>query len=497
MHRALQVPELVELICTEVDQSSLYPLAQVQIFSEPALDRLWRTQSSLVNVLLCMGQDLWEVNGTSRRDKFVYARRAIEPRDWQRFHIYARRIKHLWLADHHYSAIDEDTWSPVLEMLAVCLPVRPLFPNLQDLHWSVHTRPWFSYVHLFLAPRLETITLGILDGFVHFSMLPTLPTQCPLLTSVTIFGKADINTPYATCSLMIRGLRHLKELDVGYVDRDAFQYLEDLPTLEKLALQRAPEFGPLTLLHDRQTFPRLRDLAVRDTPHQHLAGLLGTNSAWSLTHFLAHIINNPLSTHMAQIYSLLASRSDPVVLIHLTIEAFVGRSDIGGITGDHLSPLLAFKNLQHVKLTFPTGFNLDDTAVESLARAWPQLWSLELRSGLFRSTSPRITLGGVRALARHCRDLNVLALAFDASVVPDDGAPPVAEQGCLRFLKVEDGVLVDPTPVAAYLMALFPRLQQIHPPSLDDDEEMDDAEWERMTNLYSLWVEAESQRRDA
>ncbi|KAJ7099878.1 hypothetical protein C8R43DRAFT_1048440 [Mycena crocata] len=504
MHRALQIPELVESICADVSlgRLALYFLAQVHIFSEPALDRLWNQQSTLVNILLCMPQDLWEING-SRHGKFVRARRAIEPRDWERFYLYARRVKSFWWADLHYNVVDEDTWSPVLEMLAVGLPMGPLFPNLQTLHWSVNQRPWFSYVHLFLAPRIEIITLGILDTPAHFSVLPTLPAQCPLLTSVTLFATPDVNVPHPECSVMIRSLTGLKELDVGSMDRSAFKYLERLPTLEKLALQRALEFLPTPLVNAPQTFPRLRNLGVRAIPHHTLAGLLATNSAWSLTHFLAQLTTSSEAADIAQIYSLLATRSNPAALTDLTIKDvsrrfvppnFVGE---GGIIIDHLSSLFAFRNLRIVRLTFMVGFDLDDTAVESLARAWPRLWELQLGSNVFRSVPPRVTMRSLRALARHCRDLTALTLAFDASVVPEDSGPPAAEQGCLRLLDAGDGVLVDPAPVAAYLIAVFPQLREITSTRIQDDEDVDDEEWERGTTLHELWAEVETLRRAA
>lgn len=76
--RALQIPELVELICSQIvpklsparqslswstgktGNRDLAALARTsRIFQEPALNALWRSQSTFANVLRCMPGDLW------------------------------------------------------------------------------------------------------------------------------------------------------------------------------------------------------------------------------------------------------------------------------------------------------------------------------------------------------------------------------------------------------------------------------------------------------
>ena len=64
MHRALEILEIVQLISDQVHSSpanearpALASLARVcRFLSDPALDCLWRTQDTLVNILRCMSR---------------------------------------------------------------------------------------------------------------------------------------------------------------------------------------------------------------------------------------------------------------------------------------------------------------------------------------------------------------------------------------------------------------------------------------------------------
>ncbi|KAJ6464030.1 hypothetical protein C8R45DRAFT_1220122 [Mycena sanguinolenta] len=114
---------------------------------EPALDVLWKYQPTLTNILACMSPDLWELPGAE--SSTLRARRPIEPGDWKRFHIYARRVRTLGI---HTS---EKGLSVVLDMLAISRPVEHLFPNLQELDW--YPAPVAAYLSS-LFPLVRVIT---------------------------------------------------------------------------------------------------------------------------------------------------------------------------------------------------------------------------------------------------------------------------------------------------------------------------------------------------
>jgi hypothetical protein len=69
MHPALQIAEIVELICIESvdpdddrDLNTLYALARTaSTFTHSALNGLWKFQTTLINILKCLPADLWDV----------------------------------------------------------------------------------------------------------------------------------------------------------------------------------------------------------------------------------------------------------------------------------------------------------------------------------------------------------------------------------------------------------------------------------------------------
>lgn len=70
MHRCFLIPELVEQICEEVnnsntggkDRKTLVALAQTRkLFQEPALNLVWHTLESFEPVVKCLPSDMWEL----------------------------------------------------------------------------------------------------------------------------------------------------------------------------------------------------------------------------------------------------------------------------------------------------------------------------------------------------------------------------------------------------------------------------------------------------
>lgn len=375
------------------------------------------------------------------------------------------------------------------------VPVEHMFPNLTSLRWGAHGLPWLSYVRLFLSPRLEFVSLGIISTPAHLALLPTLPARCPLLKVVTIFTEPGLTLRLRPLSIMICGLMNLERLDVGSMDQSAFQHLAQLPTLVSLAIQSEPEFIPPSPTPNSPAFQRLRELALRGVSPQFLARLIAMNN-WSLVQLKVNLTSQPTTEETAHIYSLLAAKCDPTTLTQLTIDGVSSAPALplhqlagAAITFDMLRPLFCVRALSNINLAPPAGFDLDDAAVDALAQAWPRVQFLQLGRSVYRDPAPRVTLLGLRALARHCPQLEHLRLAFDASVMPEDGHAtlPAAEKGLsLRWFEVEDSVLMDPVRVAEYMFAVFPNLFEIlTPDAYDVSEEMED----RVLELKALWRE--------
>ncbi|KAJ7744112.1 hypothetical protein B0H16DRAFT_1889704 [Mycena metata] len=451
-HRALEIPELVELICAELavislpDSSrDLNSVARVnRRFSEPALDWLWKTQNGISNVLATMGDDLWEF-GPPGQPNSVRVLRDIRPEDWVRFQVYAPRIQTFsWIDIRGDPATG--TWSAAFALLTASLPLDHLLPNLKVLNWAVTVGSYFPYVHLFLGPRLETISLGRLSEESHLSFLPTLPTQCPRLAEVTVLGTRELEIRHEV-STMICSLAHLVRVSVGGVDQTAFEYLSQLPTLKSLSIHHGPYFIPPYRASDTPVFAALQEIILRDTPHTFLLAFLAMTPATPFYRIMVTTSSTPTETTR-----LIAARSDRLALRDLALYTLPSAAfplapvPDAGIPSDALRPLLRFPNLTKVSLSPPAGFDLDDTTVAHLARSWPNVQNLDLSGGAYRRTPSRVTLRGLCALARHCPALRSLTLPFNALVVPEeDNAPPGPSEACgVRQLDVYDSPLVDP-----------------------------------------------------
>lgn len=76
MHPALCIPEIVEIVCAELEE--LDPWAQkdfaalartCKAFQEPALDILWRKQDTLAHLVKCLPSDMWEEISPEKSDR--------------------------------------------------------------------------------------------------------------------------------------------------------------------------------------------------------------------------------------------------------------------------------------------------------------------------------------------------------------------------------------------------------------------------------------------
>ncbi|KAJ7657198.1 hypothetical protein DFH06DRAFT_1409344 [Mycena polygramma] len=507
MHRALQIFELIHLICGHLRESehALCRLACVcRLLSGPALDNLWAKQDTLMNILRCMPDDLWEDNVTAppwwERRPYFGARRAIEPQDWTRFHVYAGRVKSLSIDDSAYDRkADTSGWSSVFEMLAVSLPIPHMFPNLRCLNWNVHS-PWFSYVRLFLAPRLESLHLEGIMTPAKLALLPMIPVRCPLLKSVDLVVEAMPELTRRPRSLMILGLRQLETFKVSSLDQTAIRYLAQLPKLENLDVKDMTELTPYTAISDTAQFCGLHHLNLGVSPRS-LLNFLAMNSNWSLGHFEVNLKSTLTADEFALLFRVLAKKCNPTRLstFMLDTQSCVNHSSIYTtvpVLFGALHPLLCFHHLRTVALWLPGWCELDDTTVETLARSWPKLESLELRRGTY-GTDPCVTLRSLRVLAHHCPELSHLCMPFDASRIPALDGSSTRSKAEFMYLHVEDAALVDPAAVATYLMQAVPNLKMVLPLT---ETQIDEAELrgplhERLVKLARLWAEVDHRLR--
>jgi hypothetical protein len=135
--------------------------------------------------------------------------------------------------------------------------------------------------------------------------------------------------------------------------------------------------------------------------------------------------------------------------------------------------LFCFTNLTKLSISCAL-FDLDDNTLSEMAHAWLHLQTLRLAGhAIFES---RVTLRGLRFLARYYPYLESLHMTFDASTIPplENSAEPHISQTSLILLNVAHSTIFSPPPVARFLSGIFPHLRYIYPSCDNGDDEDED-----------------------
>ncbi|KAJ7708082.1 hypothetical protein B0H17DRAFT_450884 [Mycena rosella] len=517
MHRALRFLDLVHLLCIEIAgdlpqygygpgaSRDLAALARTcKTFQEAALDLLWAHQNNMmVNILMCMPDDLWRVGSDGRRTLDIT--RPIGTSDWERPFIYMRRVKKFIYRDNTMPA------STIFEMLDLAFPGDHLFPNLRFLGWNSDcAAASLPMIRIFLSPKITEIVLAIQSSIHHLSFLPTLAVKCRDMKIASIrcpITEVLRPTVIRSLSLFICGLGSLQTLFVYDLDQTAFIHLAHLRTLTSLEIGHPEGFNPSCGVPDEGIFLSLRNLRFRFVTPE------------SLGHFLRPFGNSPLislnisvttdaSTNPGLYSSIVEnlSTSSRATLGQLTVSS--NQPHVIGET--MITPLFCLPYLTVLSLSSQNGFDLDDATLSDMAAAWPCIETLELRFTSFslaRTITPRATLRALQAFAHHCPKLRKLQVRFDASVVPEwDGTTVL---GSLIGISINQSSISAPVPaVASFLSHVFPHLAYVQTCYWEweglgdvDEHELDDVvihnrRWKAVERLLPAYVPKEDEDED-
>ncbi|KAF8206107.1 hypothetical protein K438DRAFT_1756828 [Mycena galopus ATCC 62051] len=505
MHRALEIVEIVETICEKAaglernsESDSDFRLSHVATLARtcsfvlnPALNVLWRRQTTIKNILKCMPDDLWCL-----RQNYYGLRRSITAADWERPLFYMDRVK-------VFSCLETDFGHTYfLEALRLSLPGHYLFPNLEELTWSPlgsnlgygrYGSP-FHHLRLFLAPHISKLSLGNIRTNSDLSVLCGLAVNCPLLTTINVAvlthvrHDADgiVEQDVIPCvSAFVRslkqGLKRIESLKVPGLDDKALVYLAQAPALESLEIKSVQPSLFSSWHPDDLIFPTLTRLVLptMDDTHRLISlwdkrSLVELESGCTGSNF-TNIVAHQFFSALERRSSHSALRTLHVGSLHNTSVAQSG-GDLGyAVGGEALHHLFAFTALVKVILITPVGFDLDDTTIGDLARAWPQIEELCLCASPHRHVYSRVTLEGIYAFAEHCPELEELSITLDASIIPQltvDGGRQRASQEALRRLDVGLSPVSDGRAVGKFLSSVFPELSMIVSPRREDSGEI-------------------------
>ncbi|KAJ7657177.1 hypothetical protein DFH06DRAFT_1297871 [Mycena polygramma] len=455
----------VSALDADYETAELAALSRTSIiFSEPALDVLWKKQGSILNLIRCFPADLWASRVEISHGSWSVPRELV-PSDWDRVSRYAPRVKELLCDD----TPDLPFLSTVYGMLGRGVPGGYLLPNLERLSWQHYDPAYSVFMNLFLGPRIKSISIGRLDDG-RCPALATLAHTHPELVSLETEAVNGDSEPAERNQLYncVRALKHLEFLDVRTIDSESLLHLGALPTFKTL---RAVSPNSLSFpgVPDSSMFSQLRAFSSR--PEQDQGGgilpLLALMCTWATTQlstFEADIFECRGPDDIDALYKSLASHCSHDHLTMLQLEFM--QSDPPALLahpGSLFSPLSCFTRLTVVEIQVPAGYDLEDATVAEIARAWPAIEELGLRS---RAThEPRCTLLSLPSFARHCPHLWLLSITVDASEVPR--APFAAglaqPQDKLKFLDVGTSPIstVGAITSAAFISSIFTGLTQI------------------------------------
>ncbi|KAJ7060548.1 hypothetical protein C8F01DRAFT_1370137 [Mycena amicta] len=500
MHRALAILEIVHAIVEHVDDhagahpagdsdaesdcesedsdfasetadsETLLALATTcKTFQDPALDALWREQTTLDNLVKCFPSELWkeeekdseqptwECAGGSPGDmvvKMVGSTWNLQiPRDsWERTRWYSRRVRTL--------SISQDTHPSYSVLCAFRTALRDdgtCFPNLRTLRWTAEdeARRGYNFISDFHGPQLR---------------------------NRVVFRTTRCHSPVAATSLI--------SLAVDGLDLESLAHLSGLPNLRDLTLsspsltdlQPHVSQGRFDLVKtfapwDRYTFSALHALTIHNAPLQYTVDLL--NLPLEARQLQAIDVRTTEAMHKAKLallYTAIGTHLPSTTMRKIVVRDKPDLEDRNlasptpiadyRVDGQLVAPLFALKQVTSVELRCPNGFALDDGILRDLAQAWPGLEDLALlpcRKDV--SDGGHLTLESLQILAEHCKRLHRLAIIITATSspplqLPDEGS---IRQHALKTLDVGASALTvsPPSKVAQYLCSVFPSLHKL------------------------------------
>ncbi|KAJ7196884.1 hypothetical protein B0H12DRAFT_637616 [Mycena haematopus] len=511
-HRALDIPEIVRMICGEANWPSRTTLVRLattsRIFTDPALDIIWHYQSSLMPLIKCMPETLWEVRGVRGEGAGIMTHllRPIISTDLPRLLFYSARVRSLNLRDS--SKYGSGTVHPdFLKALDMSMPAQA-FPKLSHFAWFPRKRDVLSIMRHFLGPRTQEIHLKLEDTAM-LSILPFAQASCPLVSEFRFDVPYDrISLPLVrTVSDAVCGWKHLTSLSVPDLDKTGFMHVAELAFLTDLSLTFVADtsVSPSGFLSG-PTFPALLCLFVCCKTARFCTGVVQTISSRQLRDLTIHTMSVWTTSAWQELHTAIHDCLDQVALRYIGVEEWrvserPADNELSAyvLSSDVVRPLLAFKRLTNVSFQVRPCLDVDDEFLEEMAQAWPDVGELSFGTDAPIIQAPKATLKCLIAFARHCPELMTLGIRMDATDVP-----AITRERTTSLNDMYVGTSLINTSkeglVAAFISNLFPELQHLSPFSgdspLPEPFAAQSTSWHRVSQLIPVFASVRSQEEE-
>ncbi|KAF8079317.1 hypothetical protein FPV67DRAFT_1776330 [Lyophyllum atratum] len=503
------------------------------VFTEAALDELWRDQPSLAYLIQVMPDDLWTItkepelpagvrDGGARTVETLKFNRPLEDTDWSRFEYYSHRIQSLGnrymflrrppeVDDTGFAYLDwhrpPDVDTSVFKSFNLHRPFDSLLPNLYAFHLNL-TDP----STLRCLPFMPAVL------FSSFSPLKALVLDIPhrLPDDFSSFLSSISSTCTAIHLLEVKLLNQMEPiLFMPSHSIMLIPFICDLNNLQTLMIPREwtatpnliHHLGNLTGFHScRNIFidssmTRLQIRELFDTSDSgRFSELRYLHLRTSTPDQAADIVQSlqlPLVELCIEFGQL---EFQPPTSVPRLIESFVNHNCISSLTSlalrlslpfmpapdscNNFKPLFLLKALRIFYLEWETNLPFDDDWLADAAMAWPYLNRLILYA--MENKPPVATLAGLVPLIRHCPQLSYLSLStLDAKPFGWDQDvlfPGIGNRQITR-LGMPFSLITDPEGVFQCLRLMFPCLTSIDYGPVMYQNRNQQGDWDRLVQL--------------
>ncbi|KAI0350578.1 hypothetical protein OH77DRAFT_1056686 [Trametes cingulata] len=519
-------PDILRLVCRHLAQNhafkALSACAQTcRLLSEPALDALWHTVTSLDPLIFTLPPDVLSgtpvlryrhVSGAT----YVQLARAVVPEDLSRYCGYAARV-HVISSEQvtgdifgHRTTASQDVWEAIdraqppdcfphvhTVVLADEWPVEPPSPVYAAFGRSLKVARIIPAHYAFKARDEDPIS-------THIRTIERLSVAARSLQRLAFTYGCDlaqfmiartdflerIAPPLAATVAALTQLTVLTVPETPLLPL-ALRHLSVLPTLEELNVRvRAHDYdwdalprrcdakGPIA-----NSFPRLRALELESDCLWWCAQFMRTFSYPSLASFTL-LCSRTVDPALFRVFTeALGRTSSPLQAVTLTFgpkwSPMVDQAntrDVPLYTGRTIEPLYALSAMQRLKIEGDCHVSLDDSALSALSRAWPSLLELNFspshRAESYLKSRAQAaacaTVAGLLALAERCPCLHFLRLEVDLSKLPSGAEherifisqlDARRPRSSLHTFLAGYSAVGEPTRAAGVLCTLFPGLR--------------------------------------
>ncbi|CAE7231504.1 unnamed protein product [Rhizoctonia solani] len=330
MVKLLEIPEIICLICEQVQRSDLAKLLTVcRLFFECAVPLVWNSlPGSAPTILIKL---LPEADTYFRKDiNSTINLRPLNAQALERFNFYAPYVRHL--VRYFQNKKSNIAWDRLLEIV----DARPILPNLEVLKLSLGNtiQDPALYLSPYLSPNIVEIshvrnTHSFTEPKSLCGLVLTIAQMCPRIRSLNLNNAAShmyafMKPTHATeLARSLGQLRNLRVLGLGRVvlDPRVLKALGALPNLESLALyetpgiwgsEEVPKLTDLSLPHS--SFPALQNIGInpRFRPEPAILTWGITPLVHNLTSVSAHI-DTPLTQAQASGFIRAICRYSPLI----------------------------------------------------------------------------------------------------------------------------------------------------------------------------------------